>query len=609
MKTIQLQQNTPEWHAHRSAHFNASDAPSMLGVSPYKSRDELLEEYATGVRKPVDAATQRRFDNGHRFEELARPRAEQIVGETLYPVIGTEGRLSASFDGLTAADDVVWEHKTLSASLRDIREVADLPEHYRAQMEQQLMLSGAERALFHATLWEGDSLTEEMHVWYEPDYELRNRIIQGWAQFAIDLENYKPATKKVELVGVRPDSLPALLVEVAGQLVTSSNLAEFRAGAELLIGSLKTELINDQDFLDADAAIKWLNEAEGKIDSAIENAMARTGPLEELVRTLKDVQQNLFRTTRLNLSKQVEAQKTNRRNQIVDEAKKQFAAFLAGVNAEFAKDGVSIATVNPDFYLAIKGKRSFDMMVSACNDAIAKAKIQANEIAAGYRKNLALLAEHKDHDFLFGNKQQLVEMGFDHLSLTIKSKIDDYKASTKAAEEARIRKHDATIAALQAAGDFDDDVPYEALVVTRTRLEKFESSVLQEFAMKGDQVRAASLARVNARIKVLVDEADRAEKLKAEQQRLTDAAKPVPLAPPQQAQSELVPGIDDLDAPMIHTAQPSASPTKKTLSPRPSAIEIVDVLVNHYRADRMQVIAWLEDLDTQALVDQLESAA
>mgnify|MGYP000576635691 CR=1 FL=1 len=55
MKTVQLIQGTREWLSHRAAHWNASDAPAMLGVSPYKTRDQLLRELATGITADVDA--------------------------------------------------------------------------------------------------------------------------------------------------------------------------------------------------------------------------------------------------------------------------------------------------------------------------------------------------------------------------------------------------------------------------------------------------------------------------------------------------------------------------------------------------------------------------
>jgi predicted phage-related endonuclease len=66
MNIVSLSQGSPEWLAHRAQHFNASDAPAMLGCSPYKSRRQLLREVKTGLTPEVDAAAQKRFNNGHR---------------------------------------------------------------------------------------------------------------------------------------------------------------------------------------------------------------------------------------------------------------------------------------------------------------------------------------------------------------------------------------------------------------------------------------------------------------------------------------------------------------------------------------------------------------
>ena len=194
MKIYELIQGSPEWHAHRATHFNASDAPAMMGCSPYKTRTQLLHEMHTGLTPDVDAATQRRFDDGHRFEALARPRAEEIIGEDLYPVVGSEGKLSASFDGLTADDATAFEHKTLNAelhkafnSMTTINPAPIAPKDhqnclalmYRVQMEQQCMVSGATRVLFMASKWDSDDLVEERHCWYTPDAELRAALVAG----------------------------------------------------------------------------------------------------------------------------------------------------------------------------------------------------------------------------------------------------------------------------------------------------------------------------------------------------------------------------------------------------------------------------------------------
>ena len=44
MITHSLKQGSKEWHEFRARHFAASDAPAMMGVSPHKTRSELLRE-------------------------------------------------------------------------------------------------------------------------------------------------------------------------------------------------------------------------------------------------------------------------------------------------------------------------------------------------------------------------------------------------------------------------------------------------------------------------------------------------------------------------------------------------------------------------------------
>jgi putative phage-type endonuclease len=196
MQIHELTQGSPEWHAYRAEHFNASDAPAMMGCSPYRSRTELLYERHTGLVAEVDRMTQSRFDDGHRFEALARPLAEELVGTDLYPVTGSLGEFSASFDGITMVGDVAWEHKTLNDDIRMCESADQLGLHYRVQMEQQLMVSNAERCLFLATKWDdaGD-LIDERHFWYTPNEALRAEIIAGWAQFEADLAAYQHTWK------------------------------------------------------------------------------------------------------------------------------------------------------------------------------------------------------------------------------------------------------------------------------------------------------------------------------------------------------------------------------------------------------------------------------
>ena len=274
MKTISLIQGSPEWLAHRAQHFNASDAPAMMGCSPHMTRTELLTMKKTGITAEVDAATQRRFDDGHRFEALARPLAEAIVGEDLYPVTGTNGELSASFDGLTLMEDTAFEHKTLNEGLRytpwDEGNGYHLPLHYRVQMEHQLAVSGANLVLFMASEWKGDELVEERHCWYASDKALRAQIIAGWQQFAVDLVSFTPeAPATPSPTGKAPETLPALHIVLKGE-VSASNLATFKDVALAAIRSVNRDLQTDQDFADSAKARKWCEDIESKVAAAKE---------------------------------------------------------------------------------------------------------------------------------------------------------------------------------------------------------------------------------------------------------------------------------------------------------------------------------------------------
>ena len=455
MKTHNLTQGSDAWHKYRSEHFNASDAPAMLGCSPYKTRSQLLHEMHTGLTAEVDAGTQRLFDDGHRFEALARPLAEEIIGEDLYPVTGSLERLSASFDGLTMAETIDWEHKTLNAALRQaFGEIAELPlkdqAHagyllplaYRVQMEQQLLISGAGQCLFMASKWDGNELVEELHTWYLPDPELRQQIIDGWIQFAADLAAYvPPAPAEVKPVGKTPETLPALHVEVTG-MVTASNLATYRDHALAVIGAINRDLQTEQDFADAEKLVKWCGDVESRLEAVKEHALSQTASIDALFKAIDDIKAEA-RRTRLDLDKLVTRRKDEIRTEIVTNGRAAYGLHVASLNKEIAPASINLAV--PDFAGAIKGKRSLDSMRDAVDVALANGKIAADAQAKAIRANLAVYKVSADgYEFLFADLATLVHKAADDFNLVVKSRIDAH-------ELAEAAKANATAAANAAA--------------------------------------------------------------------------------------------------------------------------------------------------------------
>ena len=439
MQTINLAQGTPEWHAHRRNHFNASDAPAMLGESPYKTRAQLLKEYATGITPEVDASTQRVFDNGHRFEELARKYiAENIIGEDLFPCVGTVGKFSASFDGLTMLNDVAFEHKTLNKTIEAYQTAADIDIMYRIQMEQQLMVSNAEKCLFVASKFGDDEVCIDKRVfWYEPDFELRQRIVDGWAQFEKDLADYTPEVVEVQAVGTAPETLPALNIQVTG-MVTASNIDQFKSHALSVIGAINKDLQTDQDFADAEKAVKWCGDVEARLASAKDHALSQTASIDELFKAIDDISETA-RQTRLQLEKLVKARKESIRTELVTASQNQLNKHIKSINADLGV--VSMPAIAADFSGAVKGKKTIDSLKNAIETELANAKIKADGVAREIRINLKTLDEvGAEHKFLFNDLQTIIIKPADDFANVVKMRVSEHQQAEAKRIEAEREK-------------------------------------------------------------------------------------------------------------------------------------------------------------------------
>lgn len=407
MQIVSLVQGSPEWHAHRAQHFNASDAPAMMACSPYMTRAELIKKLATGITAEVDAATQRIFDAGHRFEALARPLAEEIIGEELSPCVGTSGKYSASFDGLTFMLDDGFEHKSLNAALREAMfdgcTGVDLPLVYQVQMEQQAMVSGCARILFMASKWEADRDTGEMvlvekrHCWYTPNLDLRARIVAGWAELEADVAAYDPAAQRAAPAVAAPvDSLPAVAVQLQGALAVVSNLPAFGEALRAFIERIPAKPATDQEFADTEAACKALKKAEEMLEATEAGALAQISDVELLRRTVADLR-SLARSTRLAKEKLVTAEKEARRTQIVTGAQTALDQHIQALNQRLGANW--IPRVNGGFGEVIKGKKSLANMEDAVAVALTDAKHDANVLAKRLEANRAHLVQ-EDGDWI-----------------------------------------------------------------------------------------------------------------------------------------------------------------------------------------------------------------
>lgn len=418
-------QGSDAWHALRANFHPASEAPAMMGASKQLRRTELLYAKKTGLDRDVHWWVQKHlFDRGHEVEALARPIIERIIGEDLYPVVGTRDGLLASMDGLTMLGDIVFEHKLWNEELAEQVRAGDLDPHYYWQLEQQLYVAEAKRAIFVVS----DGTEENMaYLWYEPVPGRAKLLLDSWKQFEADLAVFEPAPETDPApIGRTPENLPALRIEVTG-MVTNSNLTAFKEHALAVLGGINTELTTDQHFADADKTVKWCKDVEQRLEAAKQHALSQTASIDELFRTLDAIAEET-RAKRLELDKLVKARKEAIRLEIKTTAEKAWQRHVAAINARLAP--VMMPEIQADFAGVMKGKKTVASLRDAADTELARVKIEANGLAEKIDANLRTI-KAAGHEFLFADLQMLVVKDADDLAAIIDNRIAQHAAAEK----------------------------------------------------------------------------------------------------------------------------------------------------------------------------------
>lgn len=461
MIELLVQQGSPEWHAARAQCYTASEAPAMMGASRYMKRSELVRQKATGIIPEVDAATQRLFDRGHETEAMARPLAEEIIGKSLAPCVATDdsGKYLASSDGVTVSDDFVtldceagFEHKLWNADIAAQVAAGEVPESHKWQLDHQFLVFNFKRILFVCS----DGTRENFaSCWYYPDEERIKRLVAGWEQFALDVANYQHVEAVAAPVAEVIEDLPALTVQLVGQ-VTSSNLATFQSAVLERIKAINTTLVTDADFANADKMVKFLDDGEKRLDLVKSQALAQTESIDQLFRTIDSLKAEM-RSKRLTLDKLVKAEKETRKAEIATNAR---ADLMAHADSLHKRIGFPFLQVGGAIFSeAIKGLKSLDSMRDKVSVALAHAKIEANEIADLIEFNQKQM-QSQSAAVLFPDFAQVCTKAPDDFAALLTMRVSQRREAEEkrlAAERERIRVEEQAKAQREAADKLADE--------------------------------------------------------------------------------------------------------------------------------------------------------
>lgn len=180
-------QNTPEWLELRKRHIGASDAPIILGVSPWKTAYQLWEE-KQGLREPPQ--TNEAMRRGHELEPIARQAYNDYTGLFAEPevVFHREYKwMMASLDGISIDRSIIVEIKCPGYKDHEIASKGNVPEKYYPQLQHQLAVIGLNK-LHYFSYRDGDFCLIE--VMRDDDY-IKDMIAKE-KEFWQKVQNFEP---------------------------------------------------------------------------------------------------------------------------------------------------------------------------------------------------------------------------------------------------------------------------------------------------------------------------------------------------------------------------------------------------------------------------------
>lgn len=451
MKIHNVVPGSAEWLQLRTGYRTASEAPAMMGASKYQTRTALLYQKKTGVSPDVDGYTQGLFDRGHKTEAEARAIVETMIDDDLYPVTCTDdaGYLLASLDGRTYSGSILFEHKLWSEDLAAQVRAKELTPHYYWQMEQQLLVTGAEMVIFVCSDGTEDNFVQ---MEYRAVPGRSEQLMAGWEQFDADLAAYVPAEAVAPVVAAPQLGLPAVSITVNGSIALVDNLDKFGLALKAYVEGINKKPETDQDFADLESSVKTLKSAEEALDAAESGALAQTDSIDTMRKTVA-LYRETARSNRLLIEKLVKAEKEARRMAIISEAVAELHTHIRKCNDRIGKP--YMPAIPGDFAGVVKGLKSLDSMKDKVSTELARCKIAANEAADRIQANLETKGLH-GYSFLFADIATLCLKPAEDFQNTVTARITTHEAQEAArleSEREKIRAEEQAKAQREAAAE------------------------------------------------------------------------------------------------------------------------------------------------------------
>lgn len=267
----ELIQGTPEWLALRKTKITATDAKTILGIDPWKTKLKLYREKISD--DPPEPPTERML-RGLELEEAARELFTYKTGIKLIPkddyrnvvIHPKKDWMMASFDGVSECDRYTVEIKCPGEKDHAIALAGKIPDHYYPQTQHQFEVKKPLKHFYFS--FDGfDGPIFEV----KPDFEFIDKMIVEEKKFYDNILNKVPPEPSEKDYVIRNDDIwNALATEyrcLSGQLSDLEKRQDYLkkqliqlAGLSNIKGAgISLSQVHRKGNIDYDAILRHLN--------------------------------------------------------------------------------------------------------------------------------------------------------------------------------------------------------------------------------------------------------------------------------------------------------------------------------------------------------------
>ena len=250
MKTIKLEQGSTEWLAFRTNGVGASEIASIAGVKgAFSKRHDVMME-KLGAKKEISDFQKKLFADGHEWEALVRENLNAGGAVNYQPVVVVSDenpRLFASLDGYDKDLGLVLEVKSVTTEERFKEYCERVPEHYEAQVQWQLFVTGCKGATI-AFVHAGQVVTR----YIVSNQDVQNRLHACAIEFLQELDAIKngKAPAPVQTLTTHEMSRLAQLKKIQSEMKIQLDMIdeEMKQLSEKIINEMKANRVESDEI-------------------------------------------------------------------------------------------------------------------------------------------------------------------------------------------------------------------------------------------------------------------------------------------------------------------------------------------------------------------------